>query len=324
MNTRNFLKTISNFLFSRANREFLIFLFFLALSGIFWLLMTLNQTYEQEIRIPVRYVNIPQKVVITSGDTDTMRVTISDKGIILATYLFGNTIQPITVDFKSFRQNDGRGSISQSDLKKMASTRLAASSKIISVKPERMVFYYNNGERKRVPIQYSGNVSPDDLYYMAGVDYQPDSVTIYASREKLDSINVAYTETLNYSNVRDTLSIQARLRKIAGVKMVPETVGIRFRTDVLTEVSIDNIPIIGLNMPEGKVLRTFPAKVSVRFVAGVSQYRTMSAADFEVAADYHEIMANPSSKCRIFLHRTPNGISRVRLDTTLVEYLIEE
>jgi hypothetical protein len=40
---RNIFQIISNFLFSRANREFLIFMFFLALSGIFWLLMTLNQ-----------------------------------------------------------------------------------------------------------------------------------------------------------------------------------------------------------------------------------------------------------------------------------------
>ena len=46
MSGRRLFVIVRNFLFSRANREFLIFLFFLALSGIFWLLTTLNETVE--------------------------------------------------------------------------------------------------------------------------------------------------------------------------------------------------------------------------------------------------------------------------------------
>lgn len=286
--------------------------------------MTLNETYEQEIRIPVQYVGVPKNVVITSGETDTLRVTVNDKGIILATYLYGKNLQPIFIDYNAYPRSSGVGSISQSELKKLAMSKLMASTKIIGVKPERMVYYYNNGEKKRVPIQYSGQVYPDELYYMAGVVYQPDSVTIYASHEKLDSISKVYTEALDYSAVRDTLNVKARLRRITGVKMVPEWVDISFRTDVLSEVSIDNVPIVGINMPEGKVLRTFPAKVSIKFVAGVSQYRNMSPSDFEVVADYNSILSNPSSKCRITLQHVPDGVTHARLDTTMVEYLIEE
>lgn len=324
LNTSDVIKIIRNFLFSKTNREFLIFLFFLALSGTFWLMMTLNESYEQEVLIPVHYVDVPKNIVVTSGETDTVRVTVSDKGIILATYLFGNEITPIRIDFKTYSHGNGQGIVSQAELKRMVVNKLAASSKFVNVKPERLVFYYNNGEKKRVPIKYSGQVLPADLYYMAEVKYDPDSVTIFASREKLDSISDVHTESLNYTDVRDTLNIQAQLRRIAGVKMVPEAVNISFRTDVLTETSIGNIPVKGINMPEGKVLRTFPAKVRVRFVTGISRYRQMSPNDFEVIADYNEIEKNPSSKCNIKLSRVPEGITRVKLDTTQVEYLIEE
>ena len=54
------------------------------------------------------------------------------------------------------------------------------------------------------------------------VKYSPDSVDVYASKEKLDSITLAYTERLNYVNFRDTLLINARLEKIKGVKSVAE------------------------------------------------------------------------------------------------------
>ena len=302
----------------------MIFLFFLALSGIFWLMMTLNETYEYEVRIPVEYVNVPKKIVLTSGETDSLRVTVVDKGIVLATYLYGNQISPIKVDFNRYMQGNGLGSVPLSDLKVMAAGKLASSTKISSVKPEKLVFNYNTGEKKRVPVLYTGKVQPSDFYYMANVVYQPDSVTIFASAEKLDSINVVYTEALELTDVHDTLMVETRLRKLTGVKMVPDEVSVTFFTDILTEVSIDNIPIVGINMPTGKVLRTFPAKTRVKFVTGANRYRKMSASDFEVVADYEEMMKNPSSKCRIKLTRLPDGITSVKLDTTMVDYLIEE
>ena len=40
-------KVVRNFLFSSVNKEFLIFLFFLFLSSVFWLMMTLNETNEK-------------------------------------------------------------------------------------------------------------------------------------------------------------------------------------------------------------------------------------------------------------------------------------
>ena len=80
-------KVVRNFLFSSVNKEFLIFLFFLFLSSIFWLMMALNETYEQEIKVPVRLVNVPKNAVLTTEMEDTVRVTVRDKGFTLATYM---------------------------------------------------------------------------------------------------------------------------------------------------------------------------------------------------------------------------------------------
>ena len=69
---RNILKAVRNFLFSGLNKEFLIFLFFLALSGAFWLLMTLNETMEREFKIPMRLTGVPRNAVITGELPDTV------------------------------------------------------------------------------------------------------------------------------------------------------------------------------------------------------------------------------------------------------------
>ncbi len=324
MKLHQFFKTIKNFLFSSANREFLIFLFFFAIAGIFWLLMTLNETYEQEFRVPVNYVEVPKSVVFTSNETDTVRVTVRDKGIVLLTYLYGDAMNPLSVNFGNHVRKNGSGEVLASELAKSITTRLAASSKIVSVKPDRLNFYYNFGDKKHLPVKFRGHISPDKLFFISEIIYTPDSIDVYASREKLDSMTVVYTDILNYSKIRDTLIVNTSLRKMTGVKMVPDNVQIKFVTDVLTEESIGNIPVEGINMPEGKVLRLFPAKVSVKFVAGVKTYQKLSAADFKVVADYEEIKANPSDKCNIRLVRQPEGISQVSLNYTQLDYLIEE
>lgn len=315
---------VRNFLFSTVNKEFLIFLFFLALSGVFWLMMTLNETYEKEMRIPVHIVNVPQNVVLTSDSVDTVKVSLCDKGFVLLGYMYGDGLRPLKVNFKNYMRSTGTGSVTAAELQRMMYQQLSASTKITSTKPDRLEYFFNYGLHKRVPLRWSGRVIPEHLYFISHTEYETDSVDIYASQEKLDSINIVYTEPLNYANFRDTLSVRCNLQKMRGVKSVPDNVKITFYTDVLTEASIKDIPIQGINMPEGKVLRTFPSKVTIKFVAGVSLYRTLSAKDFTVVADYKDIASHPSDKCTLHIKKVPQGISRATLDIKQVDYLIEE
>lgn len=313
-----------DFLFSRTNKELLIFVFFIALSGIFWLSMTLNETYEQEFSIPVTVVGVPKNVVLTSEETDTIRMTIRDKGITLAAYMYGDMLKNVKINFKPYAHSNGTGIVTTSELQKIVYQHLVSSSKIISTKPDKLEFFYNYGANKRVPVRWTGRVIPEDLYFISRVKYYPDSVDVYASQALLDSISVVYSEHLNYVNFRDTLVVNANLEKIKGVKMVPDHIKMEFFTDVLTEEKLDGIPVEGINMPPGKILRTFPMKVTVSFVTGVSVYRSLKPEDFTIVADYDEIAAKPSEKCRIYIKKSPPGISRVHLNINEVDYLIEE
>ncbi|MBR1688864.1 MAG: YbbR-like domain-containing protein [Prevotella sp.] len=317
-------QVVRNFLFSIVNKEFLIFLFFLSLSGVFWLMMTLNETYEQEINITTRIANIPKNVVLTSDSTDTVRVTVSDKGWVLITYLYGERLRSVKLNFRNYDRGNGAGLVSATEIRKLIEQQLDASSKIISIKPDKLEFFYNHGLRKRVPVHWTGRVIPEHLYFISRVAYSPDSVDVYASQEKLDSIRVVYTEPLNYVGFRDTLTVDCQLPKTRGVRYVPDRVKIGFFTDVLTEASIDGVPITCINMPAGKVLRTFPAKVKVNFVTGVSRYHSLRPEDFTIVVDYREIAQHPSEKCNIYLKSVPQGISRATLDVKQVDYLIEE
>ena len=314
---------IRRILFNSTSKQIMIFLFFLVLSGIFWLFLTLNESYEHEIKIVYKIKGIPKNVVLTSNEIDTFRVTIRDKGWIILRYLYDNN-RHVNIHYKNYDRGNGSGIASSSEVKRLIAKQLEPSTIVNSVKPDRLEFFYNNGERKRVPVRWAGRVIPEQLYFISHVQYMPDSVDIYSSREKLDSIKVIYTEALNYAGFRDTLIVDCKLSHQKDVKVVPENIRIGFYTDVLTEESIDGVPIKAINMPEGKVLRTFPPKVKIRFITGVSQFRTLRPEDFIVIADYKEISQHPSEKCNIYLKTVPHGISRATLETKKVDYLIEE
>lgn len=323
MEERSVMQILKNFLLSNINKQLFTFLFFLTLSAIFWLILTLNEGYEKELKIPVRIVNVPKNVMLTSPSVDTVRATVRDQGWVLLNYMFGEYNNNVKIDFRNYDKTYGKGVVPNADLKRSIEQSLESSSKVTAVKPEKLEYFYNNGEHKRVPVHWNGRVIPEQLFFISHVNYKPDTVDVYASREKLDSIRIVYTEPLNYVGFRDTLLVDCKLAHAADVKVVPERIQVVFHTDLLTEESID-VPIKCINLPVGKTLRTFPAKVQVNFVAGVSQIRELTADEFIVVADYLEIEQKASEKCNIYLKEVPHGISRATLNTKQVDYLIED
>ena len=317
---RNILNTVRNFLFSGLNKEFLIFLFFLALSGAFWLLMTLNETMEREFKIPVRLSGVPRNAVITGELPDTVRVTVRDKGFTLVTYDF----RPLVFRFSNYADEDeGKGMIPLADVQKQVLSQMYGSSKLLQVKPGAFDFYFTYGTSKKVPVVFRGKITTNKSYYLAHTEFYPSMVTVYANKQQLDKLQSVEIEPFNYRNLQDTIRQAVKIRKIRGVKIVPPTVRLSVYPDVLTEETID-VPITAINMPPGMVLRTFPSKVTVRFTIGASLFRTIKPNLFKVVVDYEELAANPSDKCTLQLRSVPRSVSKASLEIDRVDYLLEQ
>ena len=317
---RNILKAVRNFLFSGLNKEFLIFLFFLALSGAFWLMMTLNETMEREFKIPVRLSGVPRNAVITGELPDTVRVTVRDKGFTLVTYDF----RPLVFRFSNYADEDeGKGVIPLTDVQKQVLSQMYGSSKLLQVKPGAFDFYFTYGTSKKVPVVFRGKITTSKSYYLAHTEFYPSMVTVYANKQQLDKLQTVEIEPFNYRNLQDTIRQAVKIRKIRGVKIVPSTVRLSVYPDVLTEEAIE-VPITAINMPPGMVLRTFPSKVTVRFTIGASLFRTIKPSLFKVVVDYEELAANPSDKCTLQLRSVPRSVSKASLEIDRVDYLLEQ
>ncbi len=317
-------KSVSSFLFSALNKEFLIFLFFLVLSGVFWLLMTLNETFEKELPVKVRLVNVPQNAVMTTEMVDTVVITVRDKGFVLSSYFTTRKLQPVSVNFQSYANHStGRGVVPIADVQKLIYQQLSNSTRISQIKPDRLEFYFNYGRSKKVPVRLTGVVAPAKNYSLVQQLISPQKVTVYANKNILDSIQYVSTDRISLLNFSDTVSQVVHLKKIKGVKFVPSFITLTLVPDVLTDESLE-VPITAVNMPAGKVLRTFPSKVKVRFTVSSSMFRSIKPEQFSVVVDYKELAVSPSDKCNLYLRAYPHSASNPRLEMNRVDYLIEQ
>lgn len=305
------------------NKEFLIFLFFLALSGVFWLITSLNEVLEKEVDVPVEIVNVPDNIVLTSELQDTIKVTLRDKGYVMAAYWFTDHLQPLKINFNNYSRTDGHGVVSAAELQRLVRQQLYRSTEIRSVKPEKIDLYFNHGRSKKVPVMFRGKIGAAQNYFITNTKLVPDSVDVYATNDMLSSITFVTTEYTNRENVSSSEKNTVMLQKKNGVKTVPDAVSLEIEADVLTENTFE-VPVVAVNMPEGKVLRTFPSQVKVRFVVGSHLVDQVFPSDFRVEVDYRDLQGETSDKCKLRLVAKPALVIRASLEIDQVDYLIEQ
>ncbi len=316
---------IKDFLLGRKNREFLIFLFFFALSAVFWLLQTLNETFETEVVVPLKLNNVPSNLIITSDLPDELHVTVQDKGSILMKYLYGQPLTPVTVDYKNydFGGMAGRVQVQEAEVRRAIAAQLFSSTRIQSIKPDTLEFFYNRGLKKKVPVLISGVIEPAQQYYLRHVVAKPDSVVVFAPSSILDTLRAAYTQNFYQAGLVESKNLQIPVRPIRGAKFIPDVLDVQIDVDIYTEKTVE-VPIVGVNFPADKDLRTFPSKVKVTFKVGSKSYKSITADDFVLVISYEELINNESSKIPLHLKSIPEGVSSVRIHPSEVDYLLEQ
>lgn len=305
------------------NREFLTFLVFLFISGVFWLMIMLNDTYEKEVKIPISIDNVPSNVVIGDG-VDSIRVTLRDKGFALAALMINDEAEAnmLHFDFERYAR-DGKGVISAQDVTRQLSSYISIQGKVLQVKPDRIEFYYNRGASRKLPVHFVATVEPRAGYYVSRTIISPDSVVVFASDAAFDTLMYVETERLHCSDFTDVQELTPVLRKIRGAKLQTEKVKVTLVTDMLTDGTIE-VPVIGINMPAGMLLRTFPAKAKVSFKTGMKRFKSLKPTDFVVVVDYNDIVNTPSDKCRVILQSIPQDVMEARLEISSIDYLLEK
>lgn len=313
-------------LLASVNKELWVFLFFLFLSSVFWLLQTLDETFDTEITIPIELTDVPEDIVIISSLPDALHVSVHDKGVVLLRY-WKNGISPIQLSFSDCNCNvtQGHGRISPSDIQNAVQERLLATTKVQAIRPDTLEFYYNYGQHVTVPVKVAGSVDVESHHYLLDLSTEPSEVKVFASSLVLDTLTAVQTQPVKLSGLQENTTLDVDLHPIRGARIEPSRVKLTAKVDVYMENTIE-VPLISLNFPGDKQLRTFPSTVRVTYTVGYAHNKEIARDNFVIVVTYEDILElQQRGISRIPLHvkSIPEGVKNVRIDPGEVDYLIE-
>lgn len=306
----------------RLNRNFLTFLVFLAISIAFWFMQTFkdNTTISQDYKLKI--VGVPKNVIFTSDVPEKIKANISGRGYTFLNYYSKNDDRVIVVNYDELEHTSSKITIDNNTLRRSLTKKLGNALKVSTLSPAQVDIYYTNGVAKRVPIISKLKVTTGLQYALCGIKPLTDSASVYAPINIIDSIKGVYTESRKLENIEDTTVVRLAIKKIDRVKIVPDSVDVKACVDLFMEKIIP-VKIYSINIPQNKVLRTFPPRANVVCRVNATRFNEISENDFTIAVDFSKV--NPTDKtCKVELFSKPDGVSHVRISPENVEFIIEQ
>lgn len=317
-------KKLQGVLMGKRTKDTFIFLFFVLICTIFWFVRELEDSFSTEVVVPIQLTDVPQGVIITTDVPSELRLTIHDKGIELTPLWLREKLDTLHISFRNYDNHETSGHVQlmlpqlQGALRRM----LPAGATISSMSPDTVAFYYNRGIHRRLPVRMRGSVEASQQYCVTRTYFTPDSVDIYAPHAILDTMQAAYTERIQLTELNKSGILPIRMNTMRGMRVFPDSVKLHTEIDLLTRESIE-LPIQGINFPADKTLRTFPSSVKVSYLVPQREARNIDHTEFTVVITYAELLENETSRCRPHLTNTPKGVTGALIDPQEVDYLLE-
>ncbi|MDR3267719.1 MAG: YbbR-like domain-containing protein [Tannerella sp.] len=307
-------------------KETLTFLFFVLLSAGFWYLQSLQQDFEMEIVLPVKYKNVPADMILSENNPEVVVFKVKDKGLALLNYSWLYTFAPLEVNLKSLRENRKQEiRVTEKTIESNISKQLIASTSLLGFEPQSFQVQYVELLNKELPVIADVSVSPDPGFQISGsITVTPARVHVYASSAILDTLSALKTESVELKKVNQTKEITLRLQKIAGVQIDEDKVKVLVPIEEFTEKRL-TVPVLCKDLPESYTLHTFPASIDVLCNIPMSRFKELTESDFEIQIPFREFEANRvSGKVAVCLSKQPDWIAPPTLSPDTVEFILEQ
>lgn len=320
----NFYKTILRRLrLIKIDRNFLVFLVFLAISIIFWFMQSIKETTELTLTYELKIEDQPQNIIYTSEMPSEVTVIYTTKGWNAFYYKFMKDGEnELSVNFKDISRTAGKLVIDANIFRRAVLKKKPQGMSYKATSPSKVEVFYSTGQHKRVPIVFNGHVTTTSGRYLCGTTLTPDSADVYAPNYLYESINSIKTENITFEDLQDTTVSKIALLVPKGVKVVPDSTTAQICVDIFTDKTLQ-IPIYSENVPKNKIMRTFPLKAAVTFLVSATLFDEITEDKFLLVVDYKETATN-AKRCKLYLRQQPENIRHLRISPESVEYVIEQ
>lgn len=307
---------------SARGREVGLFLLFLAVSYVFWLLLTLNHEIQEDVEVPISIVDVPDSVTFISDVPGAVKVSVRDKGSVLIRHKMGG-LKTMKLEWTDYASSNSKFMMGKVDLGARLRDYFGPSSQIVTVVPDSIKINYTTEPGRKVPVVVRADVHAALGCVVNGpLTIDTDSVTLFALNDLPLTLNSVETIPIVRSNLGDTSKITVRIDPIPGVRIIPDHVTITVPVEPLI-ARRQMASVVVKDIPAGKGLLTFPSKVEVSYLVPMSDYNS-EPFDVKAYVSFDEAVRATTSKIPVRLSLIPELYRNVSVSPDSVEYIIEQ
>lgn len=297
----------------------LLFLGFVALSSIFWLTMALNDNVEESVVLRINISNTPDSVTFITVPPAEVHVTVQDRGTsLMRSTLFQHP--DVSFNFRDFA-SDGVLRVTRGDFQAALKGVFSPDAVIAAASIDSLSLVYTTGRGKRVPVVVHLDATAVSGRTIAGRPHvSPDHVTVYGSRNLIDTVVKVSTERIVRRNLEEPLTLSVKLNNIAGARIIPDRVKVTIPVESLVK-KVSQVKIQAENVPDGVDLLFFPQKVKVVYYVPMSRFSDDNPG-FVVRADYNDIERGNHDRLPLYVDHVPSYIHNVELTDKSVDYTV--
>ncbi|WP_251968662.1 CdaR family protein [Parabacteroides sp. AD58] len=315
---------IKAFLHRQRWKEALIFFCFVLLSFGFWLLQSLQQEYETDMSIPIRYTNVPDDIIFTNKIPQAINIRIKDKGSALLNYTIGQKFRSITIDMTGLSKESGKFTVDKRYIEAEVQKQVLATTTLYSIEPQAITLRFGMRKSKEFPIVFQGNIQTEKGFLVSSdIQISPSRVTVYASDSILDTIQEIKTVYTEIKNGKKSITRVVALEPIEGTNFETNNVSVTIPIEEYTEKML-SIPVTVTGVPVNYKIRTFPQAVEVACNIPISRFKELTEDMFTVEVPYAQLEENVSGSIDVQVTKKPDWVRYCHVSPAKIEFLLEQ
>ncbi len=312
------------FLHRQKWKEALVFFAFVLLALGFWLLQSLQQEYEIEVAIPVRYKNVPNDIAFDGHIPEKINARVKDKGSVLLNYTFGRGFAPIEINMKAIEGKSGDTTISKRKIENDILKQLLNTTTLTDYIPHQIEIGYSKRKQKQIPVVFDGDIQTEPGFLLSGeIILKPGYVNVYASESLLDTLQFVRTMPIHILKGNKTVTRSVQLQPVAGANLEPSVVTLTVPIEEYTEKTLE-IPVTCTGIPIHYTVRIFPPTVKVNCSVPLSRFKELSEDQFAIRIPFSQLEQNLSGTLPIHLSEQPQWVRTATLTPDKIEFILEQ
>ena len=307
-------------------RDWAVFLLALLLAFSIWLIHNLSLRYNDYLKVAVTAVcNIDGHSDVSENRCEVMaRCRTTGYKLIRYNLIFRN--RTVEVQFNPSvmkHKSDDTFYVTSSDLQEYSHLIFGDKVTVEYFVSDTLFFRFPEQNNKRVPVYLVHSLSFRPQYINSSEFVcEPDSITIYGDKFKIDKIDKVFTEPVRYSDLHENIQGLVSIDEIRGVRFSDSEV--RYSMDVTRYVEVSRTyQIYPVNVPADKKLQVYPS-----YLEAVFKCRYPGTADaienLSFVVDYNDFVSSLSGKCPVKSSALPDEILFCDITPVAVDCVLED